>query len=130
MAVQASSILYYFRSNPTDNDYKAAVKVLQETTHRWIVEWKKACDQFQDLEEERIDFVKSNLWTYANIMATACVSDDDSCERIRVMLEKVEVDEVIQTFIHAKGTGQEIPGRPCLLYGTYSRSPPLSQFLP
>ena len=85
---------------------------MQETTHRWNQEWKNACDKFQDLEEERIDFLKSNLWTYANIMSTVCVSDDETCEKIRVNLEKCEVDEVIQSFVQAKGTGQEIPGNP------------------
>jgi hypothetical protein len=80
-------------------------------THRWNTEWKQACDKYQDLEEERIDFLKSNLWTYANIMSTVCVSDDESCEKIRVSLEKCEVDEVIQAFVQAKSTGQEIPGK-------------------
>lgn len=32
--------------------------------------------KFQDLEEERIDFTKSSLWSYANISSTVCVSDD------------------------------------------------------
>lgn len=32
--------------------------------------------KFQDLEEERLDFTKSSLWSYANIASTVCVSDD------------------------------------------------------
>lgn len=32
--------------------------------------------KFQDLEEERLDFMKSSLWTFANIASTVCVSDD------------------------------------------------------
>ena len=43
-------------------------------------------------------------------MSTVCVSDDEACEKIRVSLEKCEVDEVIQAFISTKGTGQEIRG--------------------
>lgn len=43
-------------------------------------------------------------------MSTVCVSDDEACEKIRVNLEKCEVDEVIQSFVQAKSTGQEIPG--------------------
>lgn len=35
--------------------------------------------KFQDLEEERLDFAKSSLWTYANIASTVCVSDDAVC---------------------------------------------------
>ena len=45
-------------------------------------------------------------------MSTVCVSDDEACEKIRVSLEKCEVDEVIQSFVQTKSTGQEIPGTP------------------
>ena len=32
--------------------------------------------KFQDLEEERLDFTKSSLWTFVNVASTVCVSDD------------------------------------------------------
>lgn len=94
------------------NEYEAAVKTLEETTGRWNKEWKAACDKFQDLEEERLDFSKSSLWTYANIASTVCVSDDASCEKIRLSLENCEVEKDIVFFIKDKGTGQEIPDPP------------------
>ncbi|KAK3492880.1 uncharacterized protein B0T23DRAFT_429105 [Neurospora hispaniola] len=93
-------------------DYEAAVKALEKTTARWNQEWKAAADKFQDLEEERLDFTKSSLWTFANIASTVCVSDDASCEKIRLSLEKMEVEKDIATFIKEKGTGQEIPDPP------------------
>ena len=31
----------------------------------------------QDLEDERIEFMKDNMWTYANAVSTVCVSDDE-----------------------------------------------------
>ena len=112
MSVQTSSESFPSSlSDMTDKEYKSAVKALHETTHRWNTEWKQACDKYQDLEEERIDVLKANLWTYANIMSTVCVSDDEACEKIRVSLEKCEVDEVIQAFVQSKSTGQEIPGK-------------------
>ncbi|EEP82492.1 conserved hypothetical protein [Uncinocarpus reesii 1704] len=89
------------------SEYEAAVKVLEETTGRWNKEWKAACDKFQDLEEERLDFTKSSLWTYANVASTAC-----SCEKIRVSLEGCEVEKDISLFIKERGTGQEIPDPP------------------
>lgn len=93
-------------------EYQAAIKVLEETTARWNREWKAAADKFQDLEEERLDFTKSSLWTFANIASTVCVSDDASCEKIRLALEKMEVEKDIVHFIRDKGTGQEIPDPP------------------
>ncbi|PSR75452.1 hypothetical protein BD289DRAFT_447685 [Coniella lustricola] len=93
-------------------EYQAAIKILEETTARWNREWKAAADKFQDLEEERLDFTKSSLWTFANIASTVCVSDDASCEKIRLALEKMEVEKDIVHFIREKGTGQEIPDPP------------------
>lgn len=93
-------------------DYEAAVKVLEDTTGRWNKEWKAACDKFQDLEEERLDFAKSSLWAFANIASTVCVSDDTSCEKIRLALENCEVEKDIANFIRVCGTGQEIPDPP------------------
>ncbi len=96
----------------SNTEYENAVKVLEETTGRWNRDWKAAADKFQDLEEERLDFMKSSLWTYANIASTVCVSDDASCEKVRLSLENCEVEKDIVGFIKERGTGQEIPDPP------------------
>ncbi|KAM4062870.1 putative adipose-regulatory protein (Seipin) domain-containing protein [Hirsutella rhossiliensis] len=95
-----------------NTEYENAVKALEDTTARWNREWRAATDKFQDLEEERLDFTKSSLWTFANIASTVCVSDDASCEKIRLSLEKTEVEKDIIHFITEQGTGQEIPDPP------------------
>lgn len=95
-----------------NTEYESAVKILEETTARWNREWKAAADKFQDLEEERLDFTKSSLWTFANVASTVCVSDDASCEKIRLSLENMEVERDIIHFITERGTGQEIPDPP------------------
>lgn len=96
----------------SNTEYETAVKVLEETTGRWNRDWKAAADKFQDLEEERLDFTKSSLWSFANIASTVCVSDDASCEKIRLSLENCEVEKDIIGFIKERGTGQEIPDPP------------------
>ncbi|KAI9893479.1 MAG: hypothetical protein M1814_006776 [Vezdaea aestivalis] len=96
----------------SNTEYEAAVKILEETTGRWNREWKAACDKFQDLEEERLDFTKSSLWTFANVSSTVCVTDDASCEKIRLSLENCEVEKDIASFIKERGTGPEIPDAP------------------
>jgi hypothetical protein len=96
----------------SNTEYETAVKILEETTGRWNRDWKAAADKFQDLEEERLDFMKSSLWSFANIASTVCVSDDASCEKIRLSLENCEVEKDIVSFIKDRGTGQEIPDAP------------------
>lgn len=102
----------YAQMATTSGDYRTAVTALEETTGRWNREWKNACDKFQDLEEERIDYLKSSLWNFANISSTVCVTDDQACENIRLSLEKCDVEEDIMTFIKIQGTGQDIPDPP------------------
>jgi hypothetical protein len=89
-------------------EYDTATRALQGTINKWVTEWKDACDAFQDLEEERLDSVKSGLWTYANIVSTVCVTDDESCEKLRVSLESCDPTADIQAFIDRKKTGSEI----------------------
>ncbi|KAI0004428.1 hypothetical protein F4779DRAFT_630376 [Xylariaceae sp. FL0662B] len=96
----------------SNTEYENAVKALEDTTARWNREWKAAADKFQDLEEERLDFTKGSLWTFANVSSTVCVSDDASCEKIRLSLEKMDVEKDIINFISERGTGQEIPDPP------------------
>ena len=42
----------------------------------WESEWKDFCEECQDLEEERVDFMKDIMWTCANAVSMVCVADD------------------------------------------------------
>lgn len=60
-----------------ERDFANFARALQETCHKWEKNWKSYCDGCQDLEEERIEFMKDNMWAYANAVSTVCVSDDE-----------------------------------------------------
>ncbi|CAG8474847.1 8905_t:CDS:10 [Paraglomus brasilianum] len=97
-------------SQMADQEYKHFVKTMADLTQRWIYDWKAACDTFQTLEEERIEFTKTKIWAYSNLIAAVLVQDDESCERIRMPLEKCDVAKDIATFIKERATGPQIPG--------------------
>jgi SMC interacting uncharacterized protein involved in chromosome segregation len=65
---------------PNEREYQTLVRQLEETTRKWESEWKAFCDHVQDLEEERLDFVKDNIWVYANAVSSVCVTDDEVSE--------------------------------------------------
>ncbi|KAG5219687.1 SH3-domain-containing protein [Salix suchowensis] len=97
-----------------EKDYAGFVRALSEILPRWEQEWKDHCDRCQDLEEERLDFMRENIWAYANAVSTLCVSDDQSCEKIRVALDAFEVEKDIENFVQEYGTGslpQDAPGQ-------------------
>jgi hypothetical protein len=60
-----------------ERDFANFAKVLQDTVQKWEQNWKEFCDTCQDLEEERLEFMKDNMWAYANAVSTVCVHDDE-----------------------------------------------------
>ncbi|KAG8776029.1 hypothetical protein FRC15_000179 [Serendipita sp. 397] len=103
-------------------DYQNFTRALQETVTRWDKEWKEFCDRCQDLEEERLEFMKDNIWAYANAVSTVCVNEDESCEAMRLALERLEVERDMEFFIRNHGTGPAIPEAPQFI--SYSEADP------
>ncbi|KAJ2723909.1 formin-binding protein [Coemansia sp. Benny D115] len=93
----------------TETEYIDVRLRLKEADQHWYNVWKSACDVFQVLEEERIEYLKTCLWTYTNLVSSNCVADDESMERIRQDLEKISVAEDIAAFIQTFGTGAPDP---------------------
>ncbi|KZS88210.1 hypothetical protein SISNIDRAFT_446203 [Sistotremastrum niveocremeum HHB9708] len=96
----------------SEKEYANFVRVLKDTYGKWEKEWKEFCDRCQDIEEERIEFMKDNLWSYANAISTVCVADDESCEHTRVALEQLETERDMENFVRDYGTGSNIPEPP------------------
>jgi hypothetical protein len=112
-----------------DGEYQEAVAKLRDIHSKWEQDWRVACEvglvgggnlfrsnqrclsqkQFQRLEQDRIDFMRQSLWTYANLVSTACVAEDEGCERIRVSLEQLDPAGDMQSFIERNRTGTAVP---------------------
>ncbi|KIY52049.1 hypothetical protein FISHEDRAFT_36010 [Fistulina hepatica ATCC 64428] len=109
-----------------ERDFANAAHQLQATVAQWEHDWKMFCDVCQDLEEERIDFMKDNMWAYANSVSTVCVSDDESCEKVRLGLEQMETDREMESFVLDYGTGNQIPDPPVFVNYTVPDAIPSS----
>ncbi|KAF6761196.1 SH3 domain-containing protein [Ephemerocybe angulata] len=83
-------------------------KTLFDMLPEWEAEWKNFCDSCQDIEEERLEFMKDILWAYANDLSTICVADDQSCERVRTALDQLDPPADMVNFVNDYGTGNSI----------------------
>ncbi|KAF8935294.1 hypothetical protein BGZ58_005098, partial [Dissophora ornata] len=110
-------------SRAADVEYQASIRQLTEINDKWIVEWRSACDKFQVLEEQRIDYLRMTLWNYANIISSTCVADDESCEGIRSSLELCDVNQNLQSFIDAFATGEEASDMPIYIGSKHTDGP-------
>ncbi|KAH7099880.1 hypothetical protein BKA62DRAFT_640553 [Auriculariales sp. MPI-PUGE-AT-0066] len=98
-----------------ERDYINFSRALADTYVKWEREWKAFCDKAQDLEDERIEFTKNNMWEYANTVSTACVQDDESCEKLRIALEAVDSAIEQENFVRDYTTGPLIPDPPVFI---------------
>ncbi|KIM36406.1 hypothetical protein M413DRAFT_78247 [Hebeloma cylindrosporum] len=73
---------------------------LHKIAMRWEQDWKSFCDSCQDMEQDRMDFMKDHLWDYANVISMGCIADDASCESIRVALEQLDTENKMENFAY------------------------------
>lgn len=98
-----------------NRDYVNFSKAYADTAAKWEQDWKTFCDSCQDMEEERLEFIKDSLWGFANVVSAVCVFDDNSCEKLRVALEEAEVERDMENFVRDYGTGSQIPDTPAII---------------
>ncbi|RDB25066.1 Septation protein imp2 [Hypsizygus marmoreus] len=91
-----------------EKDLGNFTKTLLDMMPGWEADWKDFCDACQDLEEDRMEFMKDTLWNYANEVSILCVNDDQSCERIRTVLDQLETERDLDNFVADYGTGSLI----------------------
>ncbi|KAK2463074.1 hypothetical protein APHAL10511_004729 [Amanita phalloides] len=109
-----------------EKDYASFVRGLSDLSAEWETDWKGFSDVCQDLEEERMEFLKDNLWNYANMVSTICVNDDESCERVRMALDHLEPDRDLAAFVDAYGTGDRVPEPPTFITNDVQKPQPLT----
>lgn len=96
-------------SNNADLQYQEVVKTLEEARLLWEREMEMLCHKFQELEEQRIAFLRHQMWTVCNLYSQSCVDEDEAYESVRKSLENCDVDADIDEFIKDKATGSERP---------------------
>ncbi|KAI9279540.1 hypothetical protein BY458DRAFT_502062 [Sporodiniella umbellata] len=85
--------------------YKRAVDNYNDINDRWAQEWRQATDAYQQMEINRMAYIRNTLWSFSNMMATALNVDEESCDRIRTALETTDIEKDITSFVRSQGTG-------------------------
>ncbi|XP_065672975.1 proline-serine-threonine phosphatase-interacting protein 2 isoform X3 [Hydra vulgaris] len=93
----------------SDSVYQSSVKILEDCHKKWASDMEEACQVFQNLEEERIQFLRNEFWIYTNLGSTQAVDIDEKYEDCRKVIEKCDHNNDIDLFISQKRTGSERP---------------------
>ncbi|XP_071488351.1 proline-serine-threonine phosphatase-interacting protein 1-like isoform X1 [Diadema antillarum] len=92
-----------------DAQYQASVKSLDEARREWEKQMEELCVVLQQMEEERIKFLRNSMWVSVNLVSLHCVQDDEHCEDTRKSLEKCSEENDIKLFVAQKKTGNRRP---------------------
>ena len=63
-----------------------------------------ACNEYQEMERTRIQFMRNSIWTFSNVVSDFCCLLDDSREKIRLVAENCDEDADIQELVLRHGT--------------------------
>lgn len=107
-------------ASSADTGYQETVKALEESHQLWEREMEVLCQKFQELEEQRLTFLRNEMWTYCNLNSQSLVQVDEAYENIRKTLEECNVDQDIDLFVRERATGTERPSS--VLYINYYNS--------
>lgn len=92
-----------------DSSYHDSVSKLEQIRIQWERDMNQFCVLCETLEESRIKMVQNEMWICCNILSSDCVEEDQCCESVRNVLEKVSIESDIQSFINRASTGSEKP---------------------
>ncbi|KAI8839457.1 hypothetical protein BJ741DRAFT_599379 [Chytriomyces cf. hyalinus JEL632] len=107
--IQAKLHRTKFYAQQYDVEYLGLVEQHNEVHNKWEEDFTVACRECEKLEEDRFYFLRSKLWTYANIFSALCVSNDESFERIRVSLEQCNFAKDLSELLESCSTGETRP---------------------
>lgn len=87
-----------------------ALQAYDHAQRAWTLHWVDAAVELEDLETQRVNYIKTNAWNVTNVTAATCVAVDRCCESVRVALERCDTQAAVSELRdETQATNQQQP---------------------
>ncbi|CAO3600714.1 unnamed protein product [Absidia cylindrospora] len=105
--------LTYKRANAVIKKFQQAyddsMTDLKMVTEEWNRQWQDTCQEFEQLEEERMSFLQSNIYTCNDVLSGTLNDSAEAYEKIGNALDLMDVDADLDDFVQKSGGTTTIP---------------------
>ncbi|KAI8971061.1 hypothetical protein BDB01DRAFT_812597 [Pilobolus umbonatus] len=95
-----------------DKEYQIAIDIMQINSPSWIDNWRESCRTMQDVEEKRMDYMKSLCISFASMISYTYCIDDQTCDHTLVAVKEFNPKLEMEMFIKEHATGSIPPDIP------------------
>ncbi|KAI8993480.1 hypothetical protein BDB01DRAFT_328277 [Pilobolus umbonatus] len=92
-----------------DQVYRRSVDNLNSVNDRWIRDWENSANKFQEMEINRIHYLKDTLCTFASLLTTVYNIDEEYSRNIHTSVASTDIQKDISDFIQSCSTGTSRP---------------------
>lgn len=104
-----------FRS-VADTEFHLALARFTDVSYKLKTETNLSAEGFHQLEFNRLQFLRNTVWKYTKLLSGVCATDDESLERVRRTVEKMDVKKEAEAFLsctpYSKESTQETFSKP------------------
>ncbi|ORZ08880.1 hypothetical protein BCR42DRAFT_455235 [Absidia repens] len=105
--------LTYKRANAVIKKFQQAyddsMADLKMVTEEWNKQWQNTCQEFELLEEERLSFLQSNIYTCNDVLSGTLNGSAEAYEKIGNAVDLMDVDADLDDFVQKNGGVTTIP---------------------
>ncbi|KAF7724654.1 hypothetical protein EC973_000826 [Apophysomyces ossiformis] len=81
-----------------EHTYQQAQADWEQLQETWDIDRQSTYETLRKIEQQRLEFIRTSLLTFANMLGDVHIVDDQNCSRIRMAMESMDIPKDMERF--------------------------------